>query len=104
MDLLKKCFDDLLLQFIVAMSFFSCTGLECVSINNQECRARPEVININSNELLSYPYSILVNKCSGSCNNINDPFAKLYVPDFVKGINVKVFNLMSRINKTRYIG
>ena len=48
-------------------------------------------------------YSIKINKCSGSCNNINDPFAKLYVPDIVKNINVKIFNLMSRINETRQI-
>ena len=91
------------------MTFFSCNvlslnALKCISMNNQECRARPEVININSNEPLFYPFSILVNKCSGSCNNINYPFAKLYVPDFVKGINVKVFNLVSRTNETRYIG
>ena len=72
--------------FVVAMSVFSCNALKAiplkyVSINNQECRTRPEVMNINSNEPLFYPYSILVNKCSGSCNNISDPFAKLCVPD-----------------------
>ena len=38
------------------------------------------------------------NKCSGSCNTINDPYAKLCVPDVVKNVNVKVFNLMSRTN------
>ena len=69
--------------------FFRCNvvsvnPLECVSINNQEWKVRPEIININSNEPLLYPYSILVNKCSGSCNNINDPFAKLCVPDVIK--------------------
>ena len=73
-------------------------------MNNQECRAGPEVTDINSNEPLFYPYSILVNKCSGSCNNINDPHAKLCVPDVVKNLNVKVFNLMSRTNETRHIG
>ena len=71
-------------------------SLKCVSINNQECRARPEIININSNEPLFYPYSIKINNYSGSCTDINDPYAKLCVPDFVKGVNVKVFNLMSR--------
>ena len=48
-----------------------------------------------------HPYYIGVNKCSGNCNTINDPFAKLCVPDVVKNINVKVFNLMSGINETR---
>ena len=64
---------------------------------------RPEILNANSNEPPFYPYSIYVNKCSGSCNNINDPFAKLRVSDVVKNMNVKVFNLMSRTNGTRHI-
>ena len=33
-------------------------------------------------------------KCSGSCNNINDPYAKLCVPDVIKNLNAKVFNLI----------
>ena len=77
--------------------------LEYVSMNNKECKVRPEIININSNEPLLYHYSIFVNKCSGSCNNINDPYAKLCVPDVVKNMNFKAFNLMSRINETRYV-
>ena len=43
-----------------------------------------------------------MNKCSGSCNKINDPYAKLFVPVVVKNINVKVFNIMSRTNETRH--
>ena len=50
-----------------------------------------------------YPYSIKINKCRGSCNTINDPYAKLRVPDMINNINVKVFNLMSRTNETRHI-
>ena len=50
-----------------------------------------------------YPYSIKVNKCSRSCSSINDPYAKLCIPDIIKSINVKVFNLMSRINEIRQI-
>ena len=62
-------------------------------MNNQECRIGPTF----------YTYSIKINKCSGNCNNINDPYAKLYVPDVVKNINVKVYNLMSKTNETRHI-
>ena len=72
-------------------------------MNNQECKARPKIIDVNNNETIFYPYGIKVNKCSGSCNNINDTFAKLCVPDITKNINVKVFNLMARINETRQI-
>ena len=55
------------------------------------------------NEPAFYPYSIKVNKCSGSCGSINNPYTKLCVPDIIKNTTVKVFNLMSRINETRQI-
>ena len=49
-----------------------------------------------------YPYNIKINKCKGSCNTINDPYARLCVPDTIKNINVKVFNLMSRTSEKRH--
>ena len=70
-------------------------------MNNQECKVRPEIINVNSDEPLFYPFSIKTSKCSGSCNKINDPYAKMCVPNVVKNVNIKVFNLMPRTNKTR---
>ena len=50
-----------------------------------------------------YPFSFKRSECSGSRNNINNPYAKLCVPDVVKDLNVKLFNLMSRTNETRHI-
>ena len=70
-------------------------------MKNQECKVRPEIINVNSNEPVFYPFSIKTSKCSGSCNNINDPYAKICVPDVVKDLNIKVFNLMSITNETK---
>ena len=72
-------------------------------MNNQKCNIRTKIRDINHNEASFYPYSIKVNKCRGSCNNINDPFGKLCLPDVIKTINIKVFNLMSRTNETRHI-
>ena len=72
-------------------------------MNNQECKVRPEIINVNSDEPVFYPFSIKTSKCSGSCNNINDPYAKMCVTDVIKNLNVKVFSLMSTTNKTRHI-
>ena len=77
--------------------------LSCISMNNQECKTRPQVINVNGDEPVFFPFSIETSKCSGSCNNINYPYAKMCVPDVVKNLNVKVFSLMSRTNETRYI-
>ena len=82
-------------------SLVSTTSLNCISMKNQECKVRPEIINVNSNEPVFYPFSIKTSKCSGSC--INDPYAKICIPDVIKYLNVKVFNLMSRTNETIHI-
>ena len=80
--------------FIVEISLFH--ALKCISMNNQGYNVKPEIININSNEPSFYPYSFNISKFTGSCNNINDPYANICVPDFSKNMNVKVFNLISR--------
>ena len=84
-------------------SLVSATPLICISLKNQEYKVRHKIADINSNNPIFYLFSIKINKCSGSCNNINNPYAKICVPDTVKDLNVKVFNLMSRTNKTRHI-
>ena len=93
--------------FISTMMFFgslsNINSLECISMSNQPCNARPEIVDINSNNPIFYPFSIKTSKCSGNCNNISDSYARICVPDIVKNVNVKVFNLMSRTNKTRHI-
>ena len=78
-------------------------SLSCIQMNNQPCKARREIINVSTNNPEFYPFGIKRSKCSGNCNNINDPYAKICVPDVVKDLNVKVFNLMSRTNETKNI-
>ena len=98
--LVKKVF---FIGLTILSNFTNASSLSCISMNNQPCKARPEIINVNSNNPIFYPFSIKTSKCSGSCNNINDPYAKICVPDVVKDLNVKVFNLMSRTNETKNI-
>ena len=97
---IKKCFFIGLLFF---SSLVSAASLSCISMNNQACKIRPEIINVNSNEPVFFPFSIKRSKCSSSYNDINDPYANICVPDAVKDLKVKVFNLMSRTNETRHI-
>ena len=59
-------------------------------MNNQEYKLRPQIVNANRDDPVFFPYIIKTSKCSGSCNNINNPYAKLCVPDVVKNLNVKV--------------
>ena len=88
---------------ISLFSIIKTKALECISVVNQKCMARPKIIQTNTNEPVFYPLSIKVNKCGGDCNTINNPMAKLCVPDIVKDMNIKVFNMLSRINETRKI-
>ena len=63
---------------VAALPFFSSSVnlLKCVSMNNQERKVKPKIVDVNSNEPVFFPYIIKTNKCSGSSNNINDPVAK----------------------------
>ena len=77
--------------FVSTFMFFGSLSdvnpLECFSMNNQECKVRPKIVNVKNNEPLFYPFSIKTSKFSVSCNIINDPYAKLCVPDVVKNLN-----------------
>ena len=53
--------------------------LNFISMKNQECKIGSKVININSNNIIFYPFSIKINKFSGNCNNINNPCANICV-------------------------
>ena len=75
-------------RFISTMIFFSSLSsvnlLECVSMKNQECKVRSEIVNISSNDPIFYLINIKVNKCSGNCNNVCFPYATICVPDVFK--------------------
>ena len=76
--------------------------IKCVSLNNEYSQPRTVLVNVNSNEIIFYPFTLSVNISSESCNNINCPYARVCVPDKVKNMNVKVFDLISRVNETRF--
>ena len=75
---IKRC-------FFTGLAFLSTlTGvnlLSCISMRNQECKIRPQTYNLKMDEPLLFPFSIKTSKCSGRCNNINNPYANLSVDD-----------------------
>ena len=86
------------LIFVSTIMFFGCNlssinPSKCVSMNNQECNIRPEIVNVNSNKPVFYRFSIKTSKCRDSCNNINDSYAKLCVPDVIKNYNYQGIQL-----------
>ena len=67
------------IESLFLSSLVSATSLNCISMKNQKCKTRPEVINTNSNNPIFYAFSIKINKCSGNCNNIHNPYAKVFL-------------------------
>ena len=79
--------------------------LGCLSVINRECMPRPKIPNLNEGigEALFYPYNVPVNKCSGSCNTLDNPISKICVPKIIKNVNIKVYNFLMRLNETRNV-
>ena len=70
-------------------------------MSNQKYKVRPQIVNVNGDDPVFLPYSLKTSKCSGSCNDINIPYAKLCVPGVIKNLSIKVFNLVSGTNEAR---
>ena len=89
----------------LAISLFGITktkALECVSVINQKYMPRPKILDVNEGigESSFYPYNVLVNKCSGSCNTLDNFMSKTCVPKIIKNVNMQVYNFLMRLNET----
>ena len=92
----------------LAISLFSVlkvNALECLSLINRKCMPRPKILSVNEGigETLFYPYNVLVNKCSGRCETLDNPMSKICVPKIIKNVNMKVHNFLMRLNETRNV-
>ena len=90
---------------ISLFSIIKTRASECVSVINRKYMSRPKILDVNQGvgEVLFYPHNVLVNKCSGSCDTLDNPMAKLCVPNIIKRINMKVYNVLMRLNETRNV-
>ena len=86
---------------ISLFSIIKTKALECVSVVNQKCMPRSKILDVNDGvgEALFYPYNVQVNKCSGSCNTLDNPIEK----NVIKGLNMKVYNFLTMLNETRNV-
>ena len=96
---IKKIFIGLLSvctikRFGVSLVFNYKKPIKCLSLNNQPCQTKPTLVNISFGETLSYPFTVGVNKCGGSCNT-DYPYARVCVP-------IKVKNMPGK-NEKRFI-
>ena len=70
-------------------------------MSNQKYKVRHQIVNVNGDDPVFLPHSLKTSKCSGSCNGINNPCAKLCVPGVIKNVSIKMFNLVPGTNETR---
>ena len=80
---------------ILVLSTISTVSPNCLLLKNQECKVRKVIID---NDYMTFPYKIEVDKCVGSCNDVENPYFKVCLPDGVKNVSAKVFDLISRKN------
>ena len=72
----------------------------CLLLKNQECAVRKVIID---KEYMTFPYKIGVDRCIGSCNDKDNPYFKFCLPDSIKNISVKSFDLLSNKNVLKKI-
>ena len=52
---IKKC-------FFTGLAFLSTlagvNSLSCISMNNHECKVRPQIVNVNGDDPVFFPYSL----------------------------------------------
>ena len=58
---------------------------------------------IVDDKYLAFPYKIEIDRCVESCNNIINPHSKVFVPDIVKNVTVKMFDLMNLENTIKQV-
>ena len=96
----------LLINLAISLfSVFKVNSLKCLSVISQKCMLRPKILNVNEGigEALFYPNNVLVNKCSGSCNTLDNPMSKICVPKIIKNVNIKVYYFLMRLNESRNV-
>ena len=68
------------------------------SLGNEPCIARVTIVNLNHIELKYYPFMISLDKCNRSCDAVDEFCTKICVPSKTKDVNVRDFNIITRIN------
>ena len=78
-------------------------GTIFVSLNHGPCMTRPAIIDLNPVELNYYPFMISLVKCNGICNVLDDFFTTMCVQSGTKDADVKVFNMIAKINEAKIL-
>ena len=87
-------------KVLILVLVSTANSLECISLKNQECKIRKVIA---ANKYMTFTYKIEIERCVGSCNNISNLHSKVCIPDIVKNVTVKMFDLMNSENATKQV-
>ena len=88
-------------MFIELLSFSGSLATKLMSLNNEKCKTRPFIIDLNPVELKYYPYIITLDKCNGSCNTRSEISGRICVLNKTENVNLMVFNLITKTNEQK---
>ena len=91
---------SLIKKIVILIISTSLTWRYCLLLKNQECKVRKVIID---NDYMTFSYKIGIYKCIGSCNDKNNSYFKVCLPDSIKNISVKFFDLISKKNVLKNI-
>ena len=98
--LINKIFIGLLISIVNASNH-----KKCVSLSNQRCLSQRTLINLHPNEYCQefhyYPFAVKLGRCVGSCNTFNNLYNKRCIPNKTEDLNLRVFNMITGINKSK---
>ena len=89
-------------EFIAFLGFSISLATKCVFLNDKPCLVRCALIDLNESKLHYYQFMVSLDRCNESCNTLDDPSSRTYVPDETEYVNVNVFNMITRINYAKY--
>ena len=72
-----------------------------ISVNKELCFARPNLIDLNPNQLHYYQFMVNLDRCFGSCITFNNPSGRICIPNKTENKNLNVFNMITRTNESR---
>ena len=91
-------------MFIVSLTSIvnASNHTKCVLLSNQKCKIQPTLINLHPNEYSQafhyYSFTVKLDRCAGSCDNINVLSNTVCAPKRTEDLNLSAINMITGIN------
>lgn len=81
------------------LSFSGFLVAKYMSLNDEQCKIRPILIDLNPLELNYYLFMISLDKLNGSCNTVTKISGRNHALNKAENVSLNVFSLKARMNE-----